>query len=203
MAVARQLAAHVVGISCRGMATIAPIARTGGASGEVPVQARSVPRADIVSEVDARSALARASEPGSCFAAGALTLKPVAFKYRKWELQRYETICPFDACGTPIYVFSKQFTADPYEKAEPTSMGGERIMRVLPRPDEDLMSDVISDKTRFGWEGIYKDRTNEVRISKGGKTISNSPVEVALHVIRNHNVFRTNVAATSLGDIDI
>lgn len=203
MAVARRVAAQTAGIAQRGMATIAPIASMGGAGVDAPVQARTVPRADVVSAADARGALARVTEPGSRFAAGALTLKPVAFKYRKWELQRYETICPFDACGTPIYVFSKQFTADPYDSAESTSMGGERIMRVLPRPDEDLMSDAISDKTRFGWEAMYKDRSNEVRVHQNGKTISTDATELALHVALNSTVFKGRSSAAGLGEIDI
>jgi len=179
------------------MGTLAVPGRAGAA------QAAGVPCAERVTEEDARSALASATEPGARFPAGALTLKPVAFKYRKWELQRHDSVCPFDACGTPIYAYSKQFTSDPYDDAEKRDQGGERIMRVLPRPDEDLMSDAISDKTRFGWEAFYKNRMTEVRVHRQDKTVSNDVAEMSMHVAMNSNLFRTVISPATLGPLNI
>lgn len=179
----------------------------GSLAGFVPAVAAApascTARAEDVTDAEARAALERSQEPGARFPAGALTLKPVAFKYRKWELQRHDTVCPFDACGTPIYAFSKQWTPSPYETAEDKSMGGERVMRVLPIPDEDLMSDAISDKTRFGWEGIYKNRMTEVRVHRQDKTISTDVTEMSLHAATNSHAFRRKISPATLGPLNI
>ena len=64
---------------------------------------------------------------------GALTSKPYAFKARPWELRKTETIDVMDALGSAIRVDAR----------------GRDVMRMLPRVNEDVNEEWISDKTRF------------------------------------------------------
>ena len=69
---------------------------------------------------------------------GALTSKPYVFEARPWELKKTETIDVMDAVGSNIRV-------DTY---------GWEVKRVLPRINEDINEEWISDKTRYACDGI-------------------------------------------------
>lgn len=73
---------------------------------------------------------------------GALTSKPYAFRARPWELRHTETIDTLDAFGSWIRIDSNSF----------------EILRVLPRFNPFLNGEWISDKTRYGYDGIKKQR---------------------------------------------
>lgn len=73
---------------------------------------------------------------------GALTSKPYAFKARPWELKRTETIDVLDAVGSNIRVDCR----------------GVEVMRVLPRLNDDVNEEWISDKTRFACDGLKTQR---------------------------------------------
>jgi NADH-quinone oxidoreductase subunit G len=73
---------------------------------------------------------------------GALTSKPYAFVARPWELRKTETVDVLDAVGSNIRVDSR---------------GGE-VLRVLPRVNEQINEEWISDKTRFACDGLKRQR---------------------------------------------
>ncbi len=73
---------------------------------------------------------------------GALTSKPYVFEARPWELKKTETIDVMDAIGSNIRV-------DTY---------GWEVKRVLPRINEDINEEWISDKTRYACDGIKNQR---------------------------------------------
>ncbi len=73
---------------------------------------------------------------------GALTSKPYAFVARPWELKKTNSIDVFDAVGSNIRLDSK----------------GDKILRVLPRINEDINEEWISDKTRFAYDGLNHQR---------------------------------------------
>ena len=73
---------------------------------------------------------------------GALTSKPYAFTARSWELQKTESIDVMDAVGSNIRVDAR----------------GNEVMRVLPRLNEDVNEEWISDKTRFACDGLLRQR---------------------------------------------
>jgi NADH dehydrogenase (ubiquinone) Fe-S protein 1 len=73
---------------------------------------------------------------------GALTSKPYAFTSRPWELSSFETIDIFDSLGSNIRVDVK----------------GNVIMRILPKLNEEVNEEWISDKIRFSYDGLRKDR---------------------------------------------
>ncbi len=82
---------------------------------------------------------------------GALTSKPYAFKARPWELRKTETIDVMDAVGSNIRVDSR----------------GNEVMRVLPRLHEEINEEWISDKTRYAYDGLMKQRLDTPYIRKG------------------------------------
>jgi NADH-quinone oxidoreductase subunit G len=84
---------------------------------------------------------------------GALTSKPYAFNARPWELKRTESIDVMDAVGSNIRVDAR----------------GSEILRVLPRVNEVINEEWISDKTRFACDGLKRQRLDRPYIRKGGK----------------------------------
>ena len=84
---------------------------------------------------------------------GALTSKPYAFTARPWELTKTETIDVMDALGSNIRVDTK----------------GREVMRILPRNHDDVNEEWISDKTRFIWDGLKRQRIDTPYIRKNGK----------------------------------
>ncbi len=84
---------------------------------------------------------------------GALTSKPYAFKSRPWELKKTESYDVFDAIGSCIRVDSI----------------GKSVLRVLPRINEDINEEWISDKTRYAIDGLSKQRLDKVYIKENNK----------------------------------
>ncbi|KAI3946497.1 hypothetical protein MKX01_017713 [Papaver californicum] len=79
---------------------------------------------------------------------GALTSKPFAFKARNWELKGTESIDVTDAVGSNIRIDSR----------------GPEVMRITPRLNEDINEEWISDKTRFCYDGLKRQRLNDPMI---------------------------------------
>jgi NADH-quinone oxidoreductase subunit G len=84
---------------------------------------------------------------------GALTSKPYAFTARPWELTKTETIDVMDALGSNIRVDTK----------------GREVMRILPRNHDGVNEEWISDKTRFVWDGLRRQRLDTPYIRENGK----------------------------------
>lgn len=84
---------------------------------------------------------------------GALTSKPYAFTARPWELTKTESIDVMDALGSSIRVDTK----------------GREVMRFLPRNHDGVNEEWISDKTRFVWDGLRRQRLDTPYIREGGK----------------------------------
>lgn len=84
---------------------------------------------------------------------GALTSKPYAFKVRSWELQKTESIDVMDAVGSNIRIDSR----------------GIEVMRILPRVNEEINEEWISDKTRFCYDGLKYQRLDKPYVKREGK----------------------------------
>ncbi|KPN62157.1 NADH dehydrogenase subunit G [Aliiroseovarius crassostreae] len=84
---------------------------------------------------------------------GALTSKPYAFTARPWELTKTETIDVMDALGSNIRVDTK----------------GREVKRILPRNHDGVNEEWISDKTRFIWDGLRRQRLDTPYIRENGK----------------------------------
>ena len=84
---------------------------------------------------------------------GALTSRPYAFQARPWELKKTETIDVMDALGSNIRVDAR----------------GKAVMRIIPRNADDINEEWISDKTRFIWDGLGRQRLDRPYVRKEGK----------------------------------
>ncbi len=86
---------------------------------------------------------------------GALTSRPYAYEARPWELKKTLSIDVTDAMGANIRIDSRS---------------GE-VMRVLPRINDDVNEEWISDKTRYQVDGLTRRRLDKVFIRKSGKLV--------------------------------
>ncbi|HXL99084.1 MAG TPA: NADH-quinone oxidoreductase subunit NuoG [Rhizomicrobium sp.] len=84
---------------------------------------------------------------------GALTSKPYAFNARPWELRKTESVDVMDAQGCNIRVDTR----------------GPQVLRVLPRLNEDVNEEWISDKARHACDGLNRQRLDTPYIRKAGK----------------------------------
>ncbi len=84
---------------------------------------------------------------------GALTSKPNAFQARPWELTKTESIDVMDAVGSAIRVDTR----------------GREVMRILPRVNEAVNEEWISDKTRFVWDGMKTQRLDRPFVRVDGR----------------------------------
>ena len=84
---------------------------------------------------------------------GALTSKPFAFTARPWELVKTESIDVMDAVGSAIRVDTR----------------GREVMRIMPRVNDAVNEEWISDKTRFIWDGLRTQRVDRPYIRHDGK----------------------------------
>src|SRR6202521_5659414 len=86
---------------------------------------------------------------------GALTSKPYAFAARPWELGKTESIDVTDAVGSAIRVDTR----------------GREVMRILPRVNEDVNEEWISDKTRHVVDGLRVQRLDQPYIRENGQLL--------------------------------
>ncbi|MEO0864685.1 MAG: NADH-quinone oxidoreductase subunit NuoG [Pseudomonadota bacterium] len=84
---------------------------------------------------------------------GALVSKPYAFTARPWELTKTESIDVMDALGSSIRVDTK----------------GREVMRFLPLNHDGTNEEWISDKTRFVWDGLRRQRLDRPYVRENGK----------------------------------
>ena len=84
---------------------------------------------------------------------GALTSKPYAFAARPWELDKTESIDVMDALGSAIRIDTR----------------GREVMRILPRVNDDVNEEWISDKTRHVVDGLRAQRLDQPYVREDGR----------------------------------
>ena len=84
---------------------------------------------------------------------GALTSKPYAFNARPWELTKTQSIDVMDALGSAIRVDAR----------------GPAVLRVLPRVNDAVNEEWISDKTRYACDGLARQRLDRPMIREAGR----------------------------------
>src|SRR5205085_1858072 len=89
---------------------------------------------------------------------GALTSKPYSYVARPWELRKTESVDVLDAVGSNIRIDSR----------------GGQVLRVLPRLNEEINEEWISDKTRFALDGLSRRRLDRPYVRRDGKLVEAS-----------------------------
>ena len=116
---------------------------------------------------------------------GALTSKPYQFNARPWELNKTESIDVMDAVGSAIRVDTR----------------GREVMRFVPRVNEEVNEEWISDKTRFVWDGLRRQRLDTPYLRKNGKLQPASWQEVFKIVADRAKTTRPERMAALVGDL--
>jgi NADH-quinone oxidoreductase subunit G len=84
---------------------------------------------------------------------GALTSKPYAFAARPWELTKTQSIDVMDALGSAIRIDTR----------------GREVMRILPRANDDVNEEWISDKSRHVVDGLRTQRLDQPYLRENGR----------------------------------
>ena len=116
---------------------------------------------------------------------GALTSKPYAFEARPWELKKTESIDVLDAVGSNIRV-------DTYNW---------EVKRILPRLNNEINEEWISDKTRYSCDGLLKQRLDVPFIKKENKLQKSSWDEAIKLLVEKILSFQPDEIAGHIGDM--
>ncbi len=98
---------------------------------------------------------------------GALLPKPYPFKARPWEMTKTEAIDVMDALGSNIRVDSR----------------GREVLRILPRINDDVNEEWISDKTRHVADGLKAQRLDRPYIRRDGRLVAASWAEAFATIV--------------------
>ncbi len=116
---------------------------------------------------------------------GALTSKPYAFNARPWELRKTESVDVMDAQGCNIRVDTR----------------GRQVMRVLPRVNEDVNEEWISDKTRHACDGLLYQRLDRPYVRKAGKLLPATWAEAFAAIAARVSATKPEKMAAIVGDL--
>ena len=116
---------------------------------------------------------------------GALTSKPYAFEARPWELKKTESIDVMDAVGSNIRVDSYNW----------------EVKRVLPRLNNEINEEWISDKTRYSCDGLLKQRLDIPYVKKNNKLQKSSWEEVISILVEKIKTINPNEIGGHIGDM--
>ncbi len=99
---------------------------------------------------------------------GALTNRPYAFNARSWELSHTESFDAMDAVGSAIRIDTR----------------GNEVMRVLPRVNDDVNEEWISDKTRHAIDGLKRQRIDRPYLRQRNGRLAEATWEDAFKAIQ-------------------
>jgi len=116
---------------------------------------------------------------------GALTSGPYAFTARSWELLKTESIDVLDAVGSAIRIDTR----------------GAEVMRILPRLNEDVNEEWISDKTRFACDGLKLQRLDRPYVRRDGRLEAVSWTEAFDAIAKRLKGVKGDRIATIAGDL--
>jgi len=119
---------------------------------------------------------------------GALTSKPYEYLARPWELKKTQSIDVFDAVGSNVRIDSK----------------GDKILRVLPRINEDINDEWISDKTRFAYDGLNHQRIDRFYSRNADNKLTEDTADNVFSILKNKvvNVSKNKVSSIVGNSID-
>ncbi|MCS6855069.1 MAG: NADH-quinone oxidoreductase subunit NuoG [Elioraea sp.] len=115
---------------------------------------------------------------------GALTSKPYAFIARPWELTKTDSIDVTDAVGSWIRIDSR----------------GGQVLRILPRVNDDINEEWISDKARFSLDGLTRRRLDRPWVRKDGRLVPASWAEALEAVAKRLRATAPERIAAIAGD---
>merc|ERR1711871_1139212 len=118
---------------------------------------------------------------------GALTSKPYAFSARSWELKSVASIDIFDSLGSNTILNTK----------------GDEVFRVLPRFNESLNEEWITDKVRFSYDGLKKQRLTTPFYINQIREFSACSWEKIFTLLKANAINNSNISIVAGDAIDI
>ena len=115
---------------------------------------------------------------------GALTNKPASYTYRAWELKKTESVDAMDALGSAIRIDTR----------------GNEVIRILPRVNDDINEEWLSDRSRFACDGLKRQRLDRCYVRKDGKLVSSSWSEAFAAIAGKVNGLAGTKVAAIAGD---
>ena len=115
---------------------------------------------------------------------GALTSKPYAFEARPWELKKTESVDVMDAVGSNIRIDTFNW----------------EVKRILPRLNNDINEEWISDKTRYSCDGLLKQRLDIPYVKKNNKLQKSNWDEVISILVDKIKKVSPNEIGGHIGD---
>ena len=116
---------------------------------------------------------------------GALTSKPYIFEARPWELKKTESIDVMDAVGSNIRV-------DTYNW---------EVKRILPRLNNEINEEWISDKTRYSCDGLLKQRLDVPYIKKDNRLQKSNWDEAIEFIVNKIKSIQPDEIGGHIGDM--
>ncbi|MFK5980944.1 MAG: NADH-quinone oxidoreductase subunit NuoG [Rhizobiaceae bacterium] len=116
---------------------------------------------------------------------GALTSRPYQDTARPWELTKTESIDVMDALGSNIRVDAR----------------GREVMRIMPRLNELVNEEWISDKSRFIWDGLRTQRLDKPFVRKRGKLVPASWDQAFAAIAKQAKAIKPNKISAIAGDL--
>ncbi|CAK7192230.1 NADH-quinone oxidoreductase chain 3 [Commensalibacter sp. Nvir] len=116
---------------------------------------------------------------------GALTSKPTSFHFRSWELKTTQSIDIHDATGSNILL----------------QIRGNEIMRILPKRNDLVNEQWLSDKGRFSLDGLKKGRLDKPWIRQGKNLIQTSWPEAIEHLGQKLKTVKAERIGAIAGDL--
>ncbi|MCL4712669.1 MAG: NADH-quinone oxidoreductase subunit NuoG [Pseudorhodoplanes sp.] len=116
---------------------------------------------------------------------GALTSKPYAFAARPWELNKTESIDVMDAVGSAIRIDTR----------------GREVMRILPRTNDLVNEEWISDKTRHVVDGLRTQRLDRPYVRENGRLRPASWAEAFAAIAQKVKATAVNRIGAIAGDL--
>jgi NADH-quinone oxidoreductase subunit G len=116
---------------------------------------------------------------------GALLAKPQNFRARPWEYQKTETVDVQDALGSAIRVDAR----------------GREVVRILPRVNDAVNEEWISDKTRQVVDGLAKQRLDRPYVRENGKLRAAGWQEAFAAIAQKRMATAPNRIASLVGDL--
>eukprot|EP00462_Mataza_sp_D1_P000594 CAMPEP_0175092450 /NCGR_PEP_ID=MMETSP0086_2-20121207/2470_1 /TAXON_ID=136419 /ORGANISM="Unknown Unknown, Strain D1" /LENGTH=637 /DNA_ID=CAMNT_0016365315 /DNA_START=237 /DNA_END=2152 /DNA_ORIENTATION=- len=116
---------------------------------------------------------------------GALTSKPFAFRARTWELEMTESVDCIDAVGAAIRIDSR----------------GTEVLRIVPRLHEEVNEEWLSDRSRFSYDGLKRQRLDTPMVKKDGKLQPTTWKEALLTVADKLQSVKGNEVLGVSGDL--
>ena len=117
---------------------------------------------------------------------GALTAKPSRYKARAWEVIQRDSVAPHDCIGSNLHIHVRN----------------NEVVRVVPRENEAVNETWLSDRDRFGYEGLNSPERLQKPMIKVGNEWQEASWETALHqVVEGFNKIKSQDGAQQLGAI--